>query len=166
MPIQEQGIFRTAANETRRKELRNQMNNPNFEKFDHTEEVQDVVGTLMKYFIKEDCKLFSVNDNLNAMYSAATSSAEKPEPDVRAMEIIIKAMPLEKQQILKQIFGIFGEVVENQETTKMDSKNLGISIGATFLSDPCELEDQAKMRQIVKVIIENSDKLFPPTPDA
>ncbi|XP_015743188.2 T-cell activation Rho GTPase-activating protein isoform X2 [Python bivittatus] len=159
-----EGIFRKAANEKARKELREELNagdNVALEK-----KSVYLLAAVFKDFLRNiPHKLL-----LSELYDEWMTALEKINPQERteAMKGVASKLPKPNLHLLKHLLSLLHHISKNSEVNKMDSSNLAICFGPTMLSPnndkslPLEIQKELadKVKALVEFLINNCSDIF------
>ncbi|XP_063164000.1 T-cell activation Rho GTPase-activating protein [Candoia aspera] len=159
-----EGIFRKAANEKARKELREELNagdNVALEK-----KSVYLLAVVFKDFLRNiPHKLL-----LAELYDEWMTALEKMNPQERteAMKEVASKLPKPNLHLLKHLLSLLHHISKNSKVNKMDSSNLAICFGPTMLSPnwdkslPLEIQKELadKVKSLVEFLIINCSDIF------
>ncbi|NXW78001.1 TAGAP protein, partial [Hirundo rustica] len=149
-----EGIFRKAANEKARKELREDLNKGG--NVDLKSKSVHLLAVVLKDFLRNiPSKLLSAD-----LYEKWMQALEKPTKQEKIEELkgVADKLPRPNLVLLKLLLSVLHHISQNAETNKMDSSNLAICIGPNMLSPGTDstlpLEVQKEMNDKVTVLVE------------
>ncbi|NXG14511.1 TAGAP protein, partial [Grallaria varia] len=159
-----EGIFRKAANEKARKELKEDLNKGG--NVDLKSKSVHLLAVVLKDFLRNiPSKLLSAD-----LYEKWMQALEKPSKQEKIEELkeVADKLPKPTLVLLKHLLSLLHHISQNAETNKMDSSNLAICIGPNMLSPEMDnmlpLEVQKEMNDKVTVLVEflinNSSEIF------
>ncbi|XP_031957854.1 T-cell activation Rho GTPase-activating protein isoform X2 [Corvus moneduloides] len=149
-----EGIFRKAANEKARKELKEDLNKGG--NVDLKSKAVHLLAVVLKDFLRNiPSKLLS--DDLYEKWMQALEKPNKQEKIEELKEVADK-LPRPNLVLLKHLLSLLHHISQNAETNRMDSSNLAICIGPNMLSPGTDnalpLEVQKEMNDKVTVLVE------------
>uniref|UniRef100_A0A8C5TFZ1 T-cell activation Rho GTPase-activating protein n=1 Tax=Malurus cyaneus samueli TaxID=2593467 RepID=A0A8C5TFZ1_9PASS len=149
-----EGIFRKAANEKARKELKEDLNKGG--NVDLKSKSVHLLAVVLKDFLRNiPSKLLSVD-----FYEKWMQALEKPSKQEKIEELkeVADKLPRPNLVLLKHLLSLLHHISQNAETSRMDSSNLAICIGPNLLSPGMDnvlpLEVQKEMNDKVTVLVE------------
>ncbi|XP_050750536.1 T-cell activation Rho GTPase-activating protein [Gymnogyps californianus] len=149
-----EGIFRKAANEKARKELKEDLNKGG--NVDLKSKSVHLLAVVLKDFIRNiPSKLLSAD-----LYEKWMQALEKPSKQEKIEELkeVADKLPRPNLVLLKHLLSLLHHVSQNAETNRMDSSNLAICVGPNMLSSETDnalpLEVQKEMNDKVTVLVE------------
>ncbi|XP_015475768.1 T-cell activation Rho GTPase-activating protein isoform X1 [Parus major] len=149
-----EGIFRKAANEKARKELKEDLNKGG--DVDLKSKSVHLLAVVLKDFLRNiPSKLLSAD-----LYEKWMQALEKPSKQEKIEELkeVADKLPRPNLMLLKLLLSLLHHISQNAETNKMDSSNLAICIGPNMLSPGTDsalpLEVQKEMNDKVTVLVE------------
>ncbi|XP_014795028.1 PREDICTED: T-cell activation Rho GTPase-activating protein isoform X4 [Calidris pugnax] len=149
-----EGIFRKAANEKARKELKEDLNKG--ENVDLKSKSVHLLAVVLKDFLRNiPSKLLSAD-----LYEKWMQALEKPSKQEKIEELkeVADKLPRPNLVLLKHLLSLLHHISQNAETTRMDSSNLAICVGPNMLSPETDntlpLEVQKEMNDKVTVLVE------------
>ncbi|NXR55031.1 TAGAP protein, partial [Hippolais icterina] len=149
-----EGIFRKAANEKARKELKEDLNKGG--NVDLKSKSVHLLAVVLKDFLRNiPSKLLSAD-----LYEKWMQALEKPSKQEKIEELkeVADKLPRPNLVLLKLLLSLLHHISQNAETNRMDSSNLAICIGPNMLSpgtdSPLPLEVQKEMNDKVTVLVE------------
>ncbi|RMC12885.1 hypothetical protein DUI87_10410 [Hirundo rustica rustica] len=149
-----EGIFRKAANEKARKELKEDLNKGG--NVDLKSKSVHLLAVVLKDFLRNiPSKLLSAD-----LYEKWMQALEKPTKQEKIEELkgVADKLPRPNLVLLKLLLSVLHHISQNAETNKMDSSNLAICIGPNMLSPGTDstlpLEVQKEMNDKVTVLVE------------
>ncbi|NXX12992.1 TAGAP protein, partial [Podargus strigoides] len=159
-----EGIFRKAANEKARKELKEDLNKGG--NVDLKSKSVHLLAVVLKDFLRNiPSKLLSAD-----LYEKWMQALEKPSKQEKIEELkeVADKLPRPNLVLLKHLLSLLHHISQNAETNRMDSSNLAICIGPNMLSPEMDntlpLEVQKEMNDKVTVLVEflinNCSELF------
>ncbi|NWV90943.1 TAGAP protein, partial [Machaerirhynchus nigripectus] len=149
-----EGIFRKAANEKARKELKEDLNKGG--NVDLKSKSVHLLAVVLKDFLRNiPSKLLSAD-----LYEKWMQALEKPSKQEKIEELkeVADKLPRPNLVLLKHLLSLLHHISQNAETSRMDSSNLAICIGPNMLSagtdNALPLEVQKEMNDKVTVLVE------------
>ncbi|XP_058692817.1 T-cell activation Rho GTPase-activating protein isoform X2 [Poecile atricapillus] len=149
-----EGIFRKAANEKARKELKEDLNKGG--DVDLKSKSVHLLAVVLKDFLRNiPSKLLSAD-----LYEKWMQALEKPSKQEKIEELkeVADKLPRPNLVLLKLLLALLHHISQNAETNRMDSSNLAICIGPNMLSPGTDsalpLEVQKEMNDKVTVLVE------------
>ncbi|XP_065536751.1 T-cell activation Rho GTPase-activating protein isoform X3 [Lathamus discolor] len=149
-----EGIFRKAANEKARKELKEDLNKG--VNVDLKSKSVHLLAVVLKDFLRNiPSKLLSAN-----LYEKWMQALEKPSKQEKIEELkeVAEKLPRPNLAVLKHLLSLLHRISQNAETNRMDSSNLAICVGPNMLSPETDntipLEVQKEMNDKVTVLVE------------
>ncbi|KAM4903996.1 T-cell activation Rho GTPase-activating protein [Sylvia borin] len=149
-----EGIFRKAANEKARKELKEDLNKGG--SVDLKSKSVHLLAVVLKDFLRNiPSKLLSAD-----LYEKWMQALEKPSKQEKIEELkeVADKLPRPNLVLLKLLLSLLHHISQNAETNRMDSSNLAICIGPNMLSPEMDstlpLEVQKEMNDKVTVLVE------------
>ncbi|KAM7061902.1 T-cell activation Rho GTPase-activating protein [Acridotheres tristis] len=149
-----EGIFRKAANEKARKELKEELNKGR--NVDLKSKSAHLLAVVLKDFLRNiPSKLLSAD-----LYEKWMQALEKPSKQEKIEELkeVADKLPRPNLVLLKLLLSLLHHISQNAETNRMDSSNLAICIGPNMLSPGTDnalpLEVQKEMNDKVTVLVE------------
>ncbi|NWW93280.1 TAGAP protein, partial [Rhynochetos jubatus] len=149
-----EGIFRKAANEKARKELKENLNKGG--NVDLKSKSVHLLAVVLKDFLRNiPSKLLSAD-----LYDKWMQALEKPSKQEKVAELkeVAEKLPRPNLVLLKHLLALLHHISQNAEANRMDSNNLAICIGPNMLSPETEhmlpLEVQKEMNDKVTVLVE------------
>ncbi|NXO14243.1 TAGAP protein, partial [Oriolus oriolus] len=149
-----EGIFRRAANEKARKELKDDLNKGG--NVDLKSKSVHLLAVVLKDFLRNiPSKLLSAD-----LYEKWMQALEKPNKQEKIEELkeVADKLPRPNLVLLKHLLSLLHHISQNAETNRMDSSNLAICIGPNMLSPATDsalpLEVQKEMNDKVTVLVE------------
>ncbi|XP_065536752.1 T-cell activation Rho GTPase-activating protein isoform X4 [Lathamus discolor] len=144
-----EGIFRKAANEKARKELKEDLNKG--VNVDLKSKSVHLLAVVLKDFLRNiPSKLLSAN-----LYEKWMQALEKPSKQEKIEELkeVAEKLPRPNLAVLKHLLSLLHRISQNAETNRMDSSNLAICVGPNMLSPETDntipLEVQKEMNDKV-----------------
>ncbi|XP_072188269.1 T-cell activation Rho GTPase-activating protein isoform X1 [Excalfactoria chinensis] len=159
-----EGIFRKAANEKARKELKEDLNKGG--NVDLESKTVHLLAVVLKDFLRNiPSKLLS--DDLYDKWMLALEKSSKQEKIEELKEVADK-LPRPNLVLLKHLLSVLHRISQNADTSRMDANNLAICIGPNMLSPgtgsmlPLEVQKEMndKVTVLVEFLIENSSEIF------
>ncbi|NXN32857.1 TAGAP protein, partial [Nycticryphes semicollaris] len=149
-----EGIFRKAANEKARKELKEDLNKGG--NVDLKSKSVHLLAVVLKDFLRNiPSKLLS--DDLYEKWMQALEKPSKQEKTEELKEVADK-LPRPNLLLLKHLLSLLHHISQNAKTNRMDSSNLAICLGPNMLSpetnNTLPLEVQKEMNDKVTVLVE------------
>ncbi|XP_074780615.1 T-cell activation Rho GTPase-activating protein isoform X1 [Athene noctua] len=149
-----EGIFRKAANEKARKELKEDLNKGR--NVDLKSKSVHLLAVVLKDFLRNiPSKLLSAD--LYEKWMQALEKSSKQEKIEELKEVADK-LPRPNLVLLKHLLSLLHHIGQNAETNRMDSSNLAICVGPNMLSPETDstlpLEVQKEMNDKVTVLVE------------
>ncbi|NWW76988.1 TAGAP protein, partial [Climacteris rufus] len=149
-----EGIFRKAANEKARKELKEDLNKGG--NVDLKSKSVHLLAVVLKDFLRNiPSKLLSTD-----LYQKWMQALEKPSKQEKIEELkeVADKLPRPNLVLLKHLLSLLHHISQNAESSRMDSSNLAICIGPNMLSPGMDnalpLEVQKEMNDKVTVLVE------------
>ncbi|NXU88729.1 TAGAP protein, partial [Xiphorhynchus elegans] len=149
-----EGIFRKAANEKARKELKEDLNKGR--NVDLKSKSVHLLAVVLKDFLRNiPSKLLSAD-----LYEKWMQALEKPSKQEKIEELkeVADKLPKPNLVLLKHLLSLLHHISQNAETNRMDSSNLAICVGPNMLSPEMDntlpLEVQKEMNDKVTVLVE------------
>ncbi|XP_071596773.1 T-cell activation Rho GTPase-activating protein isoform X1 [Heliangelus exortis] len=149
-----EGIFRKAANEKARKELKEDLNKGG--NVDLKSKSVHLLAVVLKDFLRNiPSKLLSTD-----LYEKWMHALEKPSKQDKIEELkkVAEKLPRPNLILLKHLLSLLHHIGQNSETNRMDSSNLAICVGPNMLSPETDstlpLEVQKEMNDKVTVLVE------------
>uniref|UniRef100_A0A803VH28 T-cell activation Rho GTPase-activating protein n=1 Tax=Ficedula albicollis TaxID=59894 RepID=A0A803VH28_FICAL len=149
-----EGIFRKAANEKARKELKEDLNKGR--NVDLKSKSVHLLAVVLKDFLRNiPSKLLSAD-----LYEKWIQALEKPSKQEKIEELkeVAELLPRPNLVLLKLLLSLLHHISQSAETSRMDSSNLAICIGPNMLSPGMDnalpLEVQKEMNDKVTVLVE------------
>ncbi|XP_027489982.1 T-cell activation Rho GTPase-activating protein isoform X1 [Corapipo altera] len=149
-----EGIFRKAANEKARKELKEDLNKGG--NVDLKSKSVHLLAVVLKDFLRNiPSKLLSAD-----LYEKWMQALEKPSKQEKIEELkeVADKLPKPNLVLLKHLLSLLRHISQNAETNRMDSSNLAICVGPNMLSPETDstlpLEVQKEMNDKVTVLVE------------
>ncbi|XP_044304681.1 T-cell activation Rho GTPase-activating protein [Varanus komodoensis] len=149
-----EGIFRKAANEKARKELKEELNSGGKVAFEN--ESVHLLAVVLKDFLRNiPHKLL-----LSELYDEWMTALEKVNhhEKIEAMKEVAGKLPKPNLILLKHLLCVLRRISKSSEINKMDSSNLAICFGPTMLTPDCDqslpLEVQKELTDKVKTLVE------------
>ncbi|KAM4784623.1 T-cell activation Rho GTPase-activating protein-like isoform 1-T1 [Cyanocitta cristata] len=149
-----EGIFRKAANEKARKELKEDLNKGG--NVDLKSKSVHLLAVVLKDFLRNiPSKLLSAD-----LYEKWMQALEKPNKQEKIEELkeVADKLPRPNLVLLKHLLSLLHHISQNAETNRMDPSNLAICIGPNMLSPGTDnalpLEVQKEMNDKVTVLVE------------
>ncbi|KFU90302.1 T-cell activation Rho GTPase-activating protein, partial [Chaetura pelagica] len=149
-----EGIFRKAANEKARKELKEELNKG--ENVDLKSKSVHLLAVVLKDFLRNiPSKLLSTD-----LYEKWMQALGKPSKQDKIEELkeVADKLPRPNHALLKHLLSLLQHISRNAETNRMDSSNLAICLGPNMLSPGTDstlpLEVQKEMNDKVTVLVE------------
>ncbi|NXC44450.1 TAGAP protein, partial [Penelope pileata] len=159
-----EGIFRKAANEKARKELKEDLNKG--ENVDLESKTVHLLAVVLKDFLRNiPSKLLS--DDLYDKWMLALEKPSKQEKIEELKEVADK-LPRPNLVLLKHLLSVLHRISQNADTSRMDANNLAICVGPNMLSPgagstlPLELQKEMndKVTVLVEFLIDNCSEIF------
>ncbi|XP_030355538.1 T-cell activation Rho GTPase-activating protein isoform X3 [Strigops habroptila] len=159
-----EGIFRKAANEKARKELKEDLNKG--VNVDLKSKSVHLLAVVLKDFLRNiPSKLLSAN-----LYEKWIQALEKPSKELKIEELkeVADKLPRPNLALLKHLLSLLHHISQNAETNRMDSSNLAICVGPNMLSPdtdntiPLEVQKEMndKVTGLVEFLINNCSEIF------
>uniref|UniRef100_A0A8C8EE52 T-cell activation Rho GTPase-activating protein n=1 Tax=Otus sunia TaxID=257818 RepID=A0A8C8EE52_9STRI len=149
-----EGIFRKAANEKARKELKEDLNKGG--NVDLKSKSVHLLAAVLKDFLRNiPSKLMSAD-----LYEKWMQAVEKPSKQEKIEELkeVADKLPRPNLVLLKHLLSLLHHISQNAETNRMDSSNLAICVGPNMLSPETDstlpLQVQKEMNDKVTVLVE------------
>ncbi|XP_052535317.1 T-cell activation Rho GTPase-activating protein isoform X2 [Tympanuchus pallidicinctus] len=159
-----EGIFRKAANEKARKELKEDLNKGG--NVDLESKTVHLLAVVLKDFLRNiPSKLLS--DDLYDKWMLALEKPSKQEKIEELKEVADK-LPRPNLVLLKQLLSVLHRISQNADISRMDANNLAICVGPNMLSPgtgstlPLEVQKEMndKVTVLVEFLIENNSEIF------
>ncbi|OXB57724.1 hypothetical protein ASZ78_014850 [Callipepla squamata] len=159
-----EGIFRKAANEKARKELKEDLNKGG--NVDLESKTVHLLAVVLKDFLRNiPSKLLSED-----LYDKWMLALEKPSKQEKIEELkeVADKLPRPNLVLLKHLLSVLHRISQNSDTSRMDANNLAICVGPNMLSPgtgstlPLEVQKEMndKVTVLVEFLIENSSEVF------
>ncbi|NXS38119.1 TAGAP protein, partial [Pomatostomus ruficeps] len=159
-----EGIFRKAANEKARKELKEELNKG--WNVDLKSKSVHLLAVVLKDFLRNiPSKLLSAD-----LYEKWMQALEKPrkQEKIEELKAVADKLPRPNLILLKHLLSLLHHISQNAETNRMDSSNLAICIGPNMLSPgtdnalPLEVQKEMndKVTELVEFLINNCLEIF------
>ncbi|NXC64010.1 TAGAP protein, partial [Aleadryas rufinucha] len=159
-----EGIFRKAANEKARKELKEDLNKGG--NVDLKSKSVHLLAVVLKDFLRNiPSKLLSAD-----LYEKWMQALEKPNKQEKIEELkeVADKLPRPNLVLLRHLLSLLHHISQNAETSRMDSSNLAICIGPNMLSPgtdnalPLEVQKEMndKVTALVEFLINNCSEIF------
>ncbi|NWV23620.1 TAGAP protein, partial [Origma solitaria] len=159
-----EGIFRKAANEKARKELKEDLNKGG--NVDLKSKSVHLLAVVLKDFLRNiPSKLLSAD-----LYEKWMQALEKPSKQEKIEELkeVADKLPRPNLVLLKHLLSLLHHISQNAEANRMDSSNLAICIGPNLLSPgmdnvlPLEVHKEMndKVTVLVEFLINNCSEIF------
>ncbi|NWX14494.1 TAGAP protein, partial [Aegotheles bennettii] len=149
-----EGIFRKAANEKARKELKEDLNKGR--NVDLKSKSVHLLAVVFKDFLRSIPSKLLLAD----LYEKWMQALEKPSKQERIEELkeVADKLPRPNLVLLKHLLSLLHHIGQNAETNRMDSSNLAICMGPNMLSPGSDntlpLEVQKEMNDKVTILVE------------
>ncbi|XP_027652490.2 T-cell activation Rho GTPase-activating protein isoform X1 [Falco peregrinus] len=149
-----EGIFRKAANEKARKELKEDLNKGG--SVDLKSKSVHLLAVVLKDFLRNIPSKLLLAD----LYERWMQALEKPSKQEKIEELkeVADKLPRPNLVLLKHLLSLLHHISQNADTNRMDSSNLAICIGPNMLSPESDntlpLEVQKEMNDKVTVLVE------------
>ncbi|NXY42555.1 TAGAP protein, partial [Ceuthmochares aereus] len=159
-----EGIFRKAANEKARKELKEDLNKGG--NVDLESKSVHLLAVVLKDFLRNiPSKLLSAD-----LYEKWMQALEKPSKQEKIEELkeVADKLPRPNLILLKNLLSLLHHISQNAESNKMDCSNLAICIGPNMLTPemdnmlPLEVQKEMndKVTALVEFLINNCSEIF------
>ncbi|NXH35453.1 TAGAP protein, partial [Myiagra hebetior] len=159
-----EGIFRKAANEKARKELKEDLNKGG--NVDLKSKSVHLLAVVLKDFLRNiPSKLLSAD-----LYEKWMQALGKPNKQEKIEELkeVADKLPRPNLVLLKHLLSLLHHISQNAESSRMDSSNLAICIGPNLLSPgpdralPLEVQKEMndKVTVLVEFLINNCSEIF------
>ncbi|NXA14497.1 TAGAP protein, partial [Sapayoa aenigma] len=159
-----EGIFRKAANEKARKELKEDLNKGG--NVDLKSKSVHLLAVVLKDFLRNiPSKLLSTD-----LYEKWMRALEKPSKREKIDELkeVADKLPKPNLVLLKHLLSLLHHISQNADTNRMDSSNLAICVGPNMLSPetdnmlPLEVQKEIndKVTVLVEFLINNCSEIF------
>ncbi|XP_074674978.1 T-cell activation Rho GTPase-activating protein isoform X1 [Strix aluco] len=159
-----EGIFRKAANEKARKELKEDLNKGG--NVDLKSKSVHLLAVVLKDFLRNiPSKLLSAD-----LYEKWMQAVEKPSKQEKIEELkeVADKLPRPNLVLLKHLLSLLHHISQNAETNRMDSSNLAICVGPNMLSPqtdstlPLQVQKEMndKVTALVEFLINNCSEIF------
>ncbi|KFO78026.1 T-cell activation Rho GTPase-activating protein isoform X2 [Cuculus canorus] len=159
-----EGIFRKAANEKARKELKEDLNKGG--NVDLKSKSVHLLAVVLKDFLRNiPSKLLSAD-----LYEKWIQALEKPSKQEKIEELkeVADKLPRPNLILLKNLLSLLHHISQNAESNRMDSSNLAICVGPNMLSPemdnmlPLEVQKEMndKVTALVEFLINNCSEIF------
>ncbi|XP_068792512.1 T-cell activation Rho GTPase-activating protein-like [Struthio camelus] len=149
-----EGIFRKAASEKARRDLKEDLNKG--VTVDLDSKPVHLLAVILKDFLRSiPSQLLSA-----ALYDKWMLALEKPsrEEKIEELKEVADQLPRPNVLLLKPLLAVLHHISQNAETSRMGSSNLAICIGPNMLSpgmdSPLPLQVQKEMNEKVTVLVE------------
>ncbi|XP_044531680.1 T-cell activation Rho GTPase-activating protein [Gracilinanus agilis] len=159
-----EGIFRKAANEKARKELKEELNSGAMVNLE-TKSVHLLAAVLKDFLRSIPLKLLSSD-----LFEEWMTALEKPNEDdkIESLKQVAKKLPRTNILLLKHLVYVLYNISKNSDVSKMDSSNLAICIGPNMLSldtdqslsFDAQKELNNKIKTLVEFFIDNCFEIF------
>ncbi|KFQ35263.1 T-cell activation Rho GTPase-activating protein, partial [Mesitornis unicolor] len=149
-----EGIFRKAANEKARKELKEDLNKGR--NVDLKSKSVHLLAVALKDFLRNIPSKLLLAD----LYELWMQALEKPTQQEKIEELkeVADKLPRPNLVLLKNLLALLHHISQNAKTNRMDSSNLAICVGPNMLSPETDnalpLEAQKEMNDKVTVLVE------------
>ncbi|XP_067150866.1 T-cell activation Rho GTPase-activating protein-like [Apteryx mantelli] len=149
-----EGIFRKAANEKARKELKEDLNKGG--NVDLESKSVHLLAVVLKDFLRNIPSKLLLAD----LYERWMLALEKPskQEKIEGLKEVADKLPRPNLLLLKHLLAVLHHISQNAETNRMDSSNLAICVGPNLLSSDTDntlpLEVQKEMNDKVTVLVE------------
>ncbi|NXL95012.1 TAGAP protein, partial [Alectura lathami] len=159
-----EGVFRKAANEKARKELKEDLNKGG--NVDLESKTVHLLAVVLKDFLRNiPSKLLS--DDLYEKWMLALEKPSKQEKIEELKEVADK-LPRPNLVLLKHLLSVLHRISQNADTSRMDANNLAICVGPNMLSPgagsmlPLEVQKEMndKVTVLVEFLIDNCSEIF------
>uniref|UniRef100_A0A8B9U0F0 T-cell activation Rho GTPase-activating protein n=1 Tax=Anas zonorhyncha TaxID=75864 RepID=A0A8B9U0F0_9AVES len=159
-----EGIFRKAANEKARKELKEDLNKG--ENVDLKSKTVHLLAVVLKDFLRNiPSKLLSTD-----LYEKWMLALEKPSKEEKIEELreVADKLPRPNLVLLKHLLSVLHRISQNAASSRMDSNNLAICVGPNMLGPgtdstlPLEVQKEMndKVTVLVEFLIDNCSEIF------
>ncbi|XP_075302601.1 T-cell activation Rho GTPase-activating protein isoform X2 [Opisthocomus hoazin] len=159
-----EGIFRKAANEKARKELKEDLNKGG--NVDLKSKSVHLLAVVLKDFLRNiPSKLLSAD-----LYDKWMQALEKSNKQEKLQELkeVAAQLPRPNLVLLKHLLSLLHHISQNAEISRMDSSNLAICVGPNMLSPetdnalPLEVQKEIndKVTVLVEFLINNCSEIF------
>ncbi|XP_051853988.1 T-cell activation Rho GTPase-activating protein isoform X1 [Antechinus flavipes] len=159
-----EGIFRKAANEKARKELKEELNSGGMVNLE-TRPVHLLAAVFKDFLRSIPLKLLSSD-----LFEEWMTALEKPneEDKIESLKQVAKKLPRANLLLLKHLICVLYYISKNSDVSKMDSSNLAICIGPNMLtlnsdqnlSFDAQKELNNKVKTLVEFLIDNCSEIF------
>ncbi|NXX94893.1 TAGAP protein, partial [Centropus bengalensis] len=159
-----EGIFRKAANEKARKELKEDLNKG--ENVDLRSKSVHLLAVVLKDFLRNIPSKLKKKD----LYEKWMQALEKPSKQEKIEELreVADKLPRPNLALLKNLLSLLHRISQSAETNRMDSSNLAICVGPNMLSPemdntlPLEVQKEMndKVTLLVEFLINNCSEIF------
>ncbi|XP_043859885.1 T-cell activation Rho GTPase-activating protein isoform X2 [Dromiciops gliroides] len=159
-----EGIFRKAANEKARKELKEELNSGGMVNLE-TRPVHLLAAVFKDFLRSIPLKLLSSD-----LFEEWMAALEKPneEDKIESLKQVTKKLPRANLLLLKHLIYVLYDISRNSDVSKMDSSNLAICIGPNMLtlntdqslSFDAQKELNNKVKILVEFLIDNCSEIF------
>ncbi|XP_010206350.2 T-cell activation Rho GTPase-activating protein isoform X1 [Colius striatus] len=149
-----EGIFRKAANEKARKELKEDLNKG------RTVDLKSKSVHLLAVVLKDFLRNIPSRLLLADLYEKWMQALEKPNKQEKIEELkeVADKLPRPNLVLLKHLLSLLQHISQSAESNRMDSSNLAICVGPNMLSPQTDttfpLEVQKEMNDKVTVLVE------------
>ncbi|NXF89188.1 TAGAP protein, partial [Eubucco bourcierii] len=149
-----EGIFRKAANEKARKELKEDLNKGG--NIDMKTKSVHLLAVVLKDFLRNIPSKLLLAD----LYEKWMQALERPskQEKIEELKVVADKLPRPNLILLKHVLSLLHHISQNAESNRMDSSNLAICIGPNMLSPEMDntlpLEVQKEMNDKVTVLVE------------
>uniref|UniRef100_A0A6J0UWK9 T-cell activation Rho GTPase-activating protein isoform X1 n=1 Tax=Pogona vitticeps TaxID=103695 RepID=A0A6J0UWK9_9SAUR len=159
-----EGIFRKAANEKLRKELKEELNSGGNVTFENAS--VHLLAVVFKDFLRNIPHTLLLTE----LYDEWMTAIEKTNHHERteALKEVANKLPRPNLLLLKHLLCVLHHISKSSDVNKMDSSNLAICFGPTILTPDCDqslpLEVQKgltdKVKMLVEFLIDNCSEIF------
>ncbi|XP_015262276.1 PREDICTED: T-cell activation Rho GTPase-activating protein [Gekko japonicus] len=159
-----EGIFRKAANEKARKELKEELNTGG--KVVLENEPVHLLAVIFKDFLRNIPQKLLLSELYDEWVTALEKTSHRERMD--AMKEVAGKLPQPNLVLLKHLLCVLHHISRNSAVNKMDSNNLAICVGPSILSPghnrhlPLEAEKELtdKVKTLVEFLIDNCSDIF------
>ncbi|XP_062429092.1 T-cell activation Rho GTPase-activating protein-like [Rhea pennata] len=159
-----EGIFRKAASEKARRELKEALDKGGT--IDLDSKPVHLLAVILKDFLRNiPSQLLSA-----ALFEKWMLALEKPsrEEKIEELKEVADQLPRPNVLLLKPLLAVLHHISQNAETSRMDSSNLAICIGPNVLSPgtdstlplQVQMERNGKVKALVEFLIDNCTAIF------
>ncbi|XP_062429073.1 T-cell activation Rho GTPase-activating protein-like [Rhea pennata] len=159
-----EGIFRKAANEKARRELREELDRGT--QVDLSSKPVHLLAVVLKDFLRNiPCKLLVAD-----LYDKWLLALEKPslQEKIAGLREVAGLLPPANRLLLRRLLSVLHHISESAESNRMDASNLAICVGPNMLSPDMDTtlplavqkESNDKVTLLVELLIHNCAAVF------